>query len=699
MRAWTRVSVALLALGLAACDGSPEPASIVLQINPSRTWYHTDQTVQVNAVVASIDGEDIEDVEIAWTFTPAGALTQGAPQMDPRVAQFTLERQGTAEITGCVVEEPSDDPEWEPLCDTLLLRIDDGMPTLEVTSPVPGDQLDGDPTIAVTGSVADQDMVNVYINGVPATVDAMGAFSGEIDARFGVNHLVVSATDGLTDVTEVEMDVLWAPAYTPAIGADGTPEVQVDDGLRLWLGQEFFDDSMPLEPTARPLVTRDLADVLELVIANLDVQSLVPSPVVDSPPSFVLNVSNTRIGAPTAELDVTDDGVDLFLRIGEIQADTSGFLMVDTVSLPLTGQIRAGAVAYAHLTIRKDDVDAPLEVTLGELTVGLERVEGDFVSDETDAVFLLAAGLFRTTLEQALVDALSGTLDETIPMVLRDAFGAIDTALADTQIPLDSAPFPPVTIELDGRISQLRAAYRRELLAGLRLRVGTDTASIHPDAPGVPLYDVRPPLPFVNEGSLQLGVRLALLNALLQTLWSSGLLEVDATALLPDAVSGLVSEARIVGRLPPVIRPAREDEEDDLVLSVGQLELDLLFQGEMVRFAVSLDAGVNLEVRDNAVSVQVSETPVLRVWTLVPPSNERLLSASTIETLLLELWPTLREAVAGGLAIDLPIPSLGDLGGLSPELAGLSLSLSMTDRVRPRRGVLELEAQLTGQLP
>lgn len=687
----------LIALLLAGCDSSPEPAAIQARINPSRTWYHTGQDVMVTGVVTSIDGEDIPDVEVAWTIEPASAGTIGSPTPDPRSRTITLSLEGTAEITGCVVEEDPD-PAVEPLCDSLIVRVDDGMPSLEVTSPQPGDQLDGDPSIAVEGSVADQDMVNVYINGVPAEVDPMGGFRGEVPARFGVNHLVVSATDGLTDVSEAEMDVLWAPEYMPAVGMDGTPRVTMDDGLRLWLGQGFFDDGMPLDPDATPVVTRDLADVLELVVANLDVQSLVPSPVVDDPPTFTLSVSDARVADPTAELDVTEDGIDLFLRIGEISADTSGALMVDTVSLPLTGQVRAGAVAFAHLTVRKDAPDAELEVTLGDLTVGLERVEGDFVSDETDAVFLLAAGLLRTTLETVLVDALRETLDDSIPEVLRDALGAIDTALQDQQIELDSEPFPPVTIELDGRIGALSGAFRRELLATLALDVGTDVAAVHPDAPGVPIYDPRPALPFVNEGSIQLGVRLALLNGLLHALWNSGLLEVDASALLPDAVSGLVSEARLIGRMPPVLRPAREDEEDDLVLTVGQLELELTFMGEPVRFAVSIDAGVNLDVIANAVSIDIAEEPTLRVWTLQAPSNPRLLTSDTVETLLLDLWPDLRDSVAGGLSIDLPLPSLGDLGGLAPDLAGLTLELSMTERVRPRRGVLELEAEMLGTL-
>jgi len=534
---------------------------------------------------------------------------------------------------------------------------------------------------------------------VPAEVDAMGRFEGTVEGFFGTNHLVVTASDGLTDVSEVQMDVLWAPAYTPALSPDGTPLLSLDDGLALWLGQGFFDDGTGIDVRARPATTNDLADVLALVVGSLDPNGFIPDPVIDSGPSFNLRVTNASIGDPTVEIDVTDDGAELFVRLGAISADTSGALMVEDTSLPLTGRVSGSAVAFAPLRIRKTGPDAELEVEMGELVVGLESVQGDFVSPETTAVFRLAEGLFRTTLEDALVDALQETLAATVPDVLREALGAIDTALAEQSIELDSDPFPPVRIEIDGRIAELRSTFRRDLTATLRTDVGTTTMSAFPESRGVPRVTELPALPFVNQGSMQLGVRLALLNGLLHSLWASGLLDVDATSILPEGVSGLVSEARLVGRMQPVLRPPRPEEEDALVLTVGQLELELLFMGETVRFGMSLDAGVDISLADNQLSVDVSEEPRLRIWVLQPPSNPRLLTADTVETLLLDLWPNLRESVVGGLSFELPIPALGDLGGLAPGVAELTLSLDRVDALRFRRGVLVMEAELTGTLP
>lgn len=704
MRTTGLVFLLLVALGLGACEsGAPVqiPAAIVARVEPSRLWYRSGQEVLLTGLVTDLIGEGVRDVEVRWTAEPASAATALAPEADPRQARFMLGAPGRVVFTGCVVpDERGVGNVSGVLCDSITLRVDDGMPTLEVESPLPGAELDDAEGIRVRGSVADRGVVRVFVNGAAAEVDGLGRFESVVRPELGVNHVVVDASDGLTEPAQVRLDVLWAPAFGPALGADGRPQIELSDGLALWLGQRFFDDGSALDTGASPVVTRDLADLLELVVARLDTASLVPDPVFDNPPTFTLRVLDLTLGRPHAELDLLEDGADLFLRIGAIEARTAGGLTIEGVSLPLTGTIRGSAIAYAPLTIRKDGETSPVEVSVGELVVGVESLEGDFVSEETSAVFRLAEGLFRTTLENAVRDLVRGTVESSVPAVLGDALSAIDTALAGQRLELNAAPFPPVTIQLDGRMRALDIQFRREMLATLRTTIRTDVASVHPLSRGVARFDATEMSPgFFRDGSLALGVRLSMLNGLLHALWSSGLLDVDVGPLLPSSIRGLVSGARLEGRLPPVLRPRRATETDDLVLSLGQLELELVFMGSPARFGVSLDAGVNLEVRDNRIALEVSEVPTLRVWTLVPPADPRALSPSVVGELLLALWPDLRGSVADGLAFELPLPALGDLGGLAPDLAGLTLELETRDRVRARGDVLLLEAQLVGRTP
>ncbi|HEY8430574.1 MAG TPA: hypothetical protein VIL20_19475, partial [Sandaracinaceae bacterium] len=588
----------LASLLLAACSGGPTPAAIEGRIEPSRLWYRTGQEVLLTGIVTDALGEPIEDVEVRWTVEPASAARAHDPLESPRQARFTLEQIGRVVFTGCVVPA---DPSLRPtLCASVDVRVDDGMPSLEVEAPLPGAELDDPEGIVVRGSVADRSVVRVYVNGQMATTDDLGRFETTLPARFGVNHIRVDASDGLTDPSQVELDVLWAPAYTPALSEDGRPELTLEDGIALRLGQPFFDDGAPFDPSATPRTTRDLADLIELVVRSIDASSLVPDPVVDDPPTFTLRATGVSLGEPRAELDVTDEGVELFVRLDGLSAATSGTLTVEGTSLPLTGTIRGSAVAFARLTVRKESEEAEVEVTLSDLTVGLESLEGTFENAETAALFRLASGILRSELEGRLVDAVRDVLETSVPELLRDALGAVDGALAGQSFTLDSAPFPTLTVLLDGRMSSLTAAYRRELLATLRTTIGTDAASVHPDSRGVARLGSEAMSPeFFRDGSVSLGVRLAMLNGLLHALWSSGLLDVDATPLLPEAARALVSEARLSGKLPPVLRPPRVGETDELVLSVGQLELEVVYMGDTARFAVSIDAGVSIGVMDN----------------------------------------------------------------------------------------------------
>jgi hypothetical protein len=703
MRTTSFAHIVIVALALSACGGgepAPIPAAIEARVDPARLWYRTGQNVRLFGFVTDQLGQPIEDVEVAWTVEPTGAASAQAPEADPRQARFTLSQPGRVVFTGCVVPDERGTANISgELCSSITLRVDDGMPTLEVETPTPGAELDDAEGIRVRGSVADRSVVRVYVNGEAAAVDDLGVFETVVRPQLGVNHLVVDASDGLTEPAQVQMDVLWAPAFGPALGADGRPEIVLSDGLALRLGQSFFDDGMAFDPAVTPVQTRDLADLLELVVTRLDTTSLVPDPVISSS-NFTLRVVDVTLGAPRAEIDLDDDAADLFVRIGAIQADTAGGLTIDGVSLPLTGTIRASAVAYARLTIRKESEESPVEVDVGELTVGIESLEGTFVSEETAAVFRLAEGLFRNTLEGALSNAVRDTVLASVPAVLEDALSAVDTALAGQSLPLNTPPFPPVTIQLDGRMRSLDTVYRREMLATLRTTLRTDVMSIHPDSRGVARFDTAEMSPdFFRDGSVSVGVRMSMLNGLLHALWSSGLFDIDVTPLLPTAISGLVSGGRLEGRLPPVLRPRRAQETDDLVLSLGQLELELVFMGSPARFAISLDAGVNVEVADNRIALQVAETPRIRVWTLVPPEDPRALTPEIVAELLQTLWPDLRASVADGLAFELPLPALGDLGGLAPDLAGLTLELETTDRVRPRGDVLLLDARLVGRLP
>lgn len=673
--------------------GPPVPASIVASVTPARAAYRTGETVLLDAAVLDATGVEIAGVPVVWAVSPDGGASIAA------TGRATLSALGRVTFEACT-EEP--DRRDRPLCDAFTINVDDGSPVLEVTEPTPGAELGGGGATdyLVRGSVSDMGMANVFVNGVRAVPDALGTFEARVPAHFGVEHLVVVASDGVLAESRVEMDVLFAEGYAPGHIAAGDPGIELDEGAALLLGPAFFDDGVPVDVSARPIATDDLADLAALVLSTVDVGALLPDPVVDSRPTLFLRVPDVRLGEVSVSALADDDAIELFLRIGRLEADTLGTIMVDTTSIDLTGGIEGGVAAYARVRVMRRSAVDPIVVELESMDLAIERVVGRFDSPQANALFTVATGLLRSTLEAQLQTALEGSFATAIPDLLRGLFESLDGALMGQRIPLDTGIFAPVTIAIEGSLVELTSVRGEGVTASLSFAQWIEQPSMHPTSRGVALASADPSmdLRFLRGARLSLGVRLALLNGLIHSLWDTGLLEVDATTLLPASVSSIVSEAFLHGRMTPIVRAAGLGEEHDLVLAIGQLELDAIYTGDPVHYGMTLEAGLDLSLAANRLTVTIAEEPFIRVWAK-DAASERALSSETLRGLLLTmLWPSLRTSLADGLSLELPLPPPDALAALSPELAGLALTLEQTAPVELRGDTLVIEGVLSGAL-
>jgi hypothetical protein len=688
------LAAAITATISGACGDDSEPATpaaIDVSIAPERRWYQTGQPVQVVGFVTDASGDLVDGAEVVWSVEPAGAATPGDAPADPLVASFVLAAQGRVTLTGCV-----DSPGGA--CDAVSVQVDDGSPVIELTAPLPGSESDHAGGIEVTGSVSDAGMTHVFVAGRQVATDELGQFQAVVPAAYGVNHLAVVASDGVTPEAGVELDVLWAPHFAPAIGDDGRPALGLDRGIALSLGQSLFDDGVSLEPDRTPITTDDLADIVELVVTHADLGGFIPDPVVDQA-GFALRIPAISTGRATVSIAVKGDGVVLFLRLPALELTTAGSLRIDETTLDLAGTITASVAGSATIRIGKAD-GGELTVELAELALALETATGQFASAEAGAVFRLAQGLLRTTIERELVGAVEQTVADTVPAILRNVLGALDTALADRELVLEPDFAAPVTLQLDGRLRTVTARAGTEIGAVLRARLGTTSQARHPGSRGVALsepLDAAPP--FQAGRPLQLAVHQGFLNGLLHALWSSSLLEIDLLGLVSGDLSSLLTSGQISGKLPPVLRAARPGETGPFTLSIGQLELDLvLADGSHGRFAVTLDVAVDLSVEGGTIAVLAPSPPTIRIWTLLA-SDSPILAEDLIVELLLEQWPGLRDSLFASLRFDLPLPSLGDLGDIAPALADLALSPELLAPPALRDGYLMVTGALRGSLP
>jgi len=671
-----------LAAGCGSDDTGPSASGVVVHLDPAQAFYPVASQISLTATVTDIAGAELRDAKVTWTADPADAVTRVGDG-----GAFTLSKVGSVTFTACAVDNAN-------ACGSARIKVSPGAPGLVLTTPQPGAELGGDgkSTFPVEGKITTGRTTRLLVNGVPVTVGPDGSFRIDVAATFGVNHLVVSADNGMDPEVRREFDVAFGAAYTPAVDSKGAPAFSSPDALVLDLGQRFFDDgtAVPLE-APRPVTLPDMADVVTRIVAGMDLKSKLPNPLVASN-GINLTVGAVKMTDVRVETELAGDGLDLFVRVGKLSLGTAGSLDLSGSPVSLNGGVEASLSAYAHATVKKASPTAPVTVTVGTFEVALETATGKFVDPQANAIFALAAGYLRTTVQDAVKSALSDALQGALPSALESVFESLDTALANKTFNVDSAPLPKVGLTLDGHLNAIELEAFDSMRAKLSLAVKTDRpTALHPGSRGVALADTSTADAHFASPRAQLGVRLAVLNGLLHSLWNSGLLEIPRSDAIPLSVSA---------KLPPIVRLPRRGETDDLVVSLGELEMVPGGDEANGRLGVLLEAGLSIELADDTLKLKLADKPNVTVWTIKEPPGATLFTPEVIRDMLSNaLWPKLRDGITNGLSIKLPLPSLGAIGGLAPSLSGLALKTGLNRRVAYRNGFLVLDAKLEGVLP
>lgn len=662
------------------------PAYVLVEMTPGRETYPLG--IRLLPEITVFDTSDMEaDYEVEITAEPAASVNR----IDDR---YELVEEGIVRFTACTVEPGAD---GEPVCGFDEVVVNVGPPTIEITSPQPGAQLDStaNPTVEVIGAVTDSfgDPV-AFVNGKSVELDADGNFSTTLTPRFGINHVEVAATDGLDPATAVAaVDYLWANEYQPP----GDPAVDFSEGLVLRLGQLFMDDRQRVmtQPDGT-YVTQDLADIFELVVRNFDLSTQIPDPVLDSPELF-LRVPSISVGKPVVQIDIVDGGLELFIQMANLQVVTEGDLTFNNTTLDLNGSLTAGMSALIVVSVDKASPADPIDVQVQSLSVAVENIAPNFASAEANAVIELAQSALRTTIEELLVDTLEGTFINEIPTLLSSVFTSLDDVLSNQTVDLDTGLGTPITLSIDGDVRTLDSAFRDHLTATLGLTAGTDVSGVHADSRGfAKLYPGKPDPEFFQQSRIQFGLPFALVNALLHALWDAGLLEADVTEQVPVNVDS----AFLSAKLPPVVRPPLEGEPYDFVIELGQVEIETEILGRTDRYGVSIRTGVSFGLDQGALAVEIGDMPEIETWLIASGEDAPFLSADALKGLIeTQVWPEFTAAFAGGLSIDLPAPDLSSLAMVSPNLADLVIQFEQTLPLAVRAGWIIIDANLTGTLP
>jgi hypothetical protein len=583
--------------------------------------------------------------------------------------------------------------------------------TLAVTSPAPGAELLAaeHPSIVVSGMIATSDpaqgALEAWVNGVRVDIAGSGTFRTEVVPEPGINHIKVEGGNGLVELVGQEFDVLWSPGYLRPL--DGTTGFDLPGALELQLGQRFFDARLlgtALDLSTDPVVARDVASAIELILWQIDLKTLVPGNLHFGQGSAALDVAISSVAPANIVVDakIVDGpapGVDLKIDLLGVVLGMNGSFTLGSRVLVVNGSITADLHASARLTLGTGD-DGSIAVgvsgisaTTGQLVPAFQGPNGA----ELDALIAIANSEFRSVLVGLLGGQLIPTLTDRLPPLLTMVLGATDELIDNIMFTLDPGLGKPVTLLLDGQMGALdvRAGASGRVTVRQDITVRTSGMPAHPASHGAPQLSALTGDPVLGTSGVHLVMRQDFLNALLHAVWNAGL--VDGQVM----VAGLA--ANVTARLPPVVRPTPassvckvDGERCDVQLQLGQVEIDLLGQG----FGINASAGARIEVDGGAVSLKIQQVPDVKVWaTSTMPGS---LTAETVSTLITSLvWPMLFGAIGDNLKIQLPLPDLATLGlaDLAPGLANAELLLQMRQRPSVTGGRLTLGADLTLTTP
>jgi hypothetical protein len=586
-----------------------------------------------------------------------------------------------------------------------------------ITSPSPGDELVAadHPTITVTGTVTTTSpaygVLLAYVNGAQVDLDGDGNFSADVSPEVGVNHIQVEGGDGFGTFVSQQLDVLWAPDFVPPTA--GTAGFSVDDSLELYLGQLFFDGRQlgsTLDRATDPVVAHDLAAALELILWDVDLASLISGGIHVGTGSSTLDVSipsvtpaeiivDTRVVDSTQEIDLDIDLNGVFLA-------TTGTFHYNSQNLTVAGGLTADMHASARLLMAVQ-ADGTIGVTVADVTAVVGPLDPLFTGPDAntlDGFITVGNNDFRTLVEGLIQSKLIPTFTDRLPPLLEQLLGATDKLLSNVSFTLDTQLGTPVTLNLNGRIGGLDVVSGPAIgtspghvTVRQTVDIATDRQPIHSSSRGAARVAATPVLPATNTSSLSLLLSQDFLNAMLHSLWSSGVLEGTASF---GGITAIVS-----AKLPPFARPTPDEsacEIDgvrcDLIVQLGQIEIQLPDFEQS--FAIQATAGARVVVAGTTVSLVIAQTPELLVWETSAVAGR--LSPQAIHDLIANVvWPQLFGAIGDKLHFTLPLPDLAALGldSLSPKLANAQLQLAVRQRASATAGWLGLGADLELSVP
>jgi hypothetical protein len=520
------------------------PATFDMQVAPQRAIYTPGAQVMLTWAAADEFANPVTSITTDVALSDAALGRYTAPSL-------TLLATGTLTVTARITSPTRNNV---PLSGSAMLIINGDPPNVVLAFPPRGAMLTGSSNIDVTGTVSSASgVMSLAINGQAVTIAPDGTFTQSVAATHGMNILRVDATDANGIVNHGVRSFHWSATYKP--GVTDVAMARIGDGIKARLEQSIFDDNAA--------DVDDFARIMELVLANLDFNSFIPSPLVnygDSPscgcsifpPSTCTGAqgyaSNPRFSAPVADLTLQNGGLRFSLRVSNFQIALSASGEVICVDVgPVTGNATASTLTIASdvgITI----TNGMPRVTLTNTAVTIDNLTLNINLGIFSSIANTIINLFRSAITSAVQNALQDALMDSLPGTLQNflASFAFNTML-NLPAPISSA------ISLGANISSASFTTAAGFL-GLGTAFTSALGTMVPSAQLGSIMTPAPQAPALPSGKpMALALSHDAVNQLLYAAWKNTGLHIDGRTLVP-AVDGLIIEAlSFDALLPPVI--------------------------------------------------------------------------------------------------------------------------------------------------
>jgi hypothetical protein len=667
------------------------PVRLDLASVPKKPYYGKNETLTVTAEARDAYGNLVTaaQVQAPIDIAPPTGIT---PSATSPTRVFQLKEEGAYRMTFRLVGYPS-------VSAVLEVLVEGSGPLLTIEYPERGETVGGiKPSITVIGTVND-DVTGIKaftVNGADARayVDPIsGAFSYILSPLHqGVNILTVSVTNAADMVTTTTRGFQYSPKFYPATDVDPL-KANVPKGALAFLSRDFVDDGV------HDLPPDDLATILEMVLAGLDLKTMLPNPLAEAGP-YKITIPSITYGPPTIQLNLYDGGLHLLMTIPNLNVavkaegrcqfiidwcpDVSGSVSFDTVLA--IADVDIGMDAQGVLVATMRDV----QVQLGGMTVHLDGILGTLL----DGIINLLVDAFRQTLIDTLVNQVSTLVNETLSNLLSTLVidqsieipalpGGTAKALRVKVKPSNLAVRPEgIDVALDGSIGAVKGVTHTPL--------GSIGRSNCLKMSGVVPFT----LPWDQE--VVLGAFDDLLNQALFGVWYGGSLNLKITqADLGSVDLSQYDVQDLKVDLDFYEAPILTDcnATNSLQAQIGDLYVfaDLSLFGNPLQLGMFIQAtaAASLYLSPTAtgtmaVAVRLDDIPLLDIEVVSINDDFPLTKEQLMDIVQSQLIGEALKGIEGKELVSFEIPAI-DMSGLSPSLPpGITLNIALTDLLRDR---------------